>query len=295
VELKPAVSFIITSWNSLPQLKNCLSSIESLCEEDSFPSHEVIVADGGSTDGTYEYLESVSDERTNVLGLKTLHCPNYGWPYSANKGLEEAEGEWVALSNPDIIFTQDFLALWRFAQRSAYGVFSVGLRDTHRTEYRANRRVTFPRMIFIWTRFGKWVDKTFLRRYFVRSFHYDSKVPIFVDHPLSSFILLRRDVIEKIGFLSTKYFLYLADSDYANRLNEAHIPIVHMPNLIFLHEASYSTKLRQFGKFDRLLVDGMIQYARDWSHVSALYAALLLDKGFSRMVKSTQGSSQARL
>jgi GT2 family glycosyltransferase len=265
-------------------LKNCLSSIERLCEESSFPSHEVIIADGGSTDGTQTYLESLDDETRRILGLKTVYCPNYGWPYSANMGLEKAEGDWIALSNPDIIFTHDFLALWRLAEKTAYGVFSVGLRDGYRTDYHANRRVTFLRMIFLWTRFGKWIDKTFLRLYFVRNFHYDSKVPILVDHPLSSFILLRREVIRKVGFLSNKYFLYLADSDYANRLIDAHVLMVHLPNLTFLHEASYSLKLRQVDQFDRLLVDGMIQYARDWSHVSALYAALLLDKSFSRLV-----------
>ncbi len=256
-----------------------------MCGHPSFPSREVIIADGHSTDGTIDYLESIDDEVKEKLHLKVISGPDHGWPYSANMGLARADGNWIALANPDIVFTEDFHKLWNNARTSSYKVFSVGLKDEQGTEYFANRRVTLLRMFFLWTRVGRWVDKKLCRGFFERSFLYHSDGPILVDHPLASFMLLSRDAINRVGFLSNRYFLYLADSDFANRLNEAGIPIVHMSNLTFLHSASYSAKQRSKDKFNELMVHGMIQYARDWSHESFLRLILLADQIFSAMLK----------
>jgi GT2 family glycosyltransferase len=140
-------------------------------------------------------------------------------------------------------------------------------------------------MFFLWTSLGMRLDRKVFRWFFIRSFIYHSKTPIFVEHPLASFMLVKRDVIRKVGFLSNQYFLYLADSDFAKRLNRARIPIVHMGNLGFLHPDSYSVKQRSRQAYDDLMMKGMIQYARDWSHLSILRFILLLDKIFSQTVK----------
>jgi len=265
-------------------LKQCLASIEMLSEDRSFPAHEVIVADGDSNDGTTEYLKTIPELTKLRLNLRALSCPNFGWPYSANEGLKAALGEWIALTNPDLVFTHDFFPLWRFASRTGHQVLSVGLR-TNTGIQSANREVTLSRMFFLWTSLGKWLDRRLFSWYYVKSFYYNfSRLPMYVDHPLASFILIKRDAILKAGFLSNRYFLYLADSDFAKRLTKANIKIVHLGNLTFLHGEGYSIRERSKDAYLRLMKRGMMQYARDWSYPSILQAIFLLDKLFSRAV-----------
>jgi GT2 family glycosyltransferase len=247
------------------------------------------VVDAHSADGTAQFLKSIEGETSERLGLNVLECGNHGWPFSANVGLRSAHGDWIALTNPDIIFTQDFLPLWNLARENKYGVFSVGLRDKNGLE-RANRRVTLTRLFFQSTAVGRWISKKVHLGFFDRTFLYTSQIPIFVEHPLASFMLIHRKVIDQVGFLSNRYFLYFSDSDFANRLNAAHIQIVHLGNLHFLHAGSHSSELRTRKQFDEIYLKGMIQYARDWSHVSVLYLMFLLDRIFNRTLKRGLGS-----
>jgi GT2 family glycosyltransferase len=61
---------LVGSYNRLEQLKITLASIE----KQTRCSHEVIVIDGGSTDGTIEYLQSL-DDVTSVFQGKLLGAP----------------------------------------------------------------------------------------------------------------------------------------------------------------------------------------------------------------------------
>src|SRR6476660_2158600 len=51
------VTIIILTWNGLAYTKGCL---ETLRGRTAFPDYEVVVVDNGSTDGTVEYLRSLS-------------------------------------------------------------------------------------------------------------------------------------------------------------------------------------------------------------------------------------------
>lgn len=59
----PAISILTPVWNGLPYLKECVES--SLSQE--FQDWEMIVADNCSTDGTTEYLRSLTDPRIKVF------------------------------------------------------------------------------------------------------------------------------------------------------------------------------------------------------------------------------------
>jgi glycosyltransferase involved in cell wall biosynthesis len=59
----PPISILTPVWNGLPYIKEC---VESVLSQD-FGDWELIVSDNGSTDGTRDYLDSLSDPRIKVF------------------------------------------------------------------------------------------------------------------------------------------------------------------------------------------------------------------------------------
>lgn len=58
-----SISIICPVWNGLPYLKECVESVL----KQTFKNWEMIISDDGSTDGSREYLDSLSDPRIKVF------------------------------------------------------------------------------------------------------------------------------------------------------------------------------------------------------------------------------------
>jgi glycosyltransferase involved in cell wall biosynthesis len=71
-------------------------AVESVLRQD-FTSLEVVVVDNGSTDGTREALERISDPRVHYRWQEDSGLP----ADSRNKGIQGARGEWIAFLDAD--------------------------------------------------------------------------------------------------------------------------------------------------------------------------------------------------
>src|SRR5687767_10822681 len=91
------LSIITPSYNGLRFLDRAARSI--LSQSGDFEL-EWLVVDGGSTDGTVDYLRAVSDPR-----LRWVSEPDRGQSHAINKGLGMAGGDVVAWLNADDVYT----------------------------------------------------------------------------------------------------------------------------------------------------------------------------------------------
>lgn len=97
-------SFIIPMYNVEKYIKNCLNSI--LCQ--SMQDFEIVVVDDGSTDNSNAI---VNDMSKNHPSIKLIKKPNGGQSTARNRGLQEAQGEYVIfLDSDDFIMSDDFLS-----------------------------------------------------------------------------------------------------------------------------------------------------------------------------------------
>jgi len=63
MSLSPKISIITPVWNGLPYIREC---VESVLKQD-FQNWEMLIGDNASTDGTLDYLDTLSDPRIRVF------------------------------------------------------------------------------------------------------------------------------------------------------------------------------------------------------------------------------------
>ena len=92
------VSIITVVLNNVNGLKRTLESFFS----QTWQAKEIIVIDGGSTDGSQELLASVSSQLSYWCSE-----PDGGIYDAMNKGISHAQGEWICFLNSGDVFADD--------------------------------------------------------------------------------------------------------------------------------------------------------------------------------------------
>lgn len=87
------VSVIIPTWNRANQLKRAIKSVLN----QTLPPLEILVCDDGSTDHTFEIVQSIKDERIKWLSGKHTGLP----AIARNRGIKESKGELIAFLDSD--------------------------------------------------------------------------------------------------------------------------------------------------------------------------------------------------
>jgi glycosyltransferase involved in cell wall biosynthesis len=91
----PLITVIVAVLNRAATVKRCLESIEA----QDYPAKELIVMDGGSTDGTLTLLE---EYRSHMAYFES--ASDRGIYHAWNKALKHACGEWVCFLGADDFF-----------------------------------------------------------------------------------------------------------------------------------------------------------------------------------------------
>lgn len=93
----PKVTVITTAFNAEEYVRESLDSIYS----QTFQDFDIILLDDGSTDGTADILREYTERYPNSVLLSNES--NQGIPYSRNKALLHASGDYIAIHDADDI------------------------------------------------------------------------------------------------------------------------------------------------------------------------------------------------
>ncbi len=88
---RPFFSIVVCSWNSAAFIRDCVQSVL----DQTFASYEIVFVDGGSTDGTLEYIASVPAAKT------VLNDVRGGIANAMNAGIRAAHGQVIAHLHSD--------------------------------------------------------------------------------------------------------------------------------------------------------------------------------------------------
>lgn len=88
------ISFLIPVYNTAPHLVQCIQSLLGQTQ----PPEEIVLVDDGSTDGSGQLCDSLSQRFTSI---KVIHQANGGLSTARNRALQEATGDYVAFLDSD--------------------------------------------------------------------------------------------------------------------------------------------------------------------------------------------------
>jgi len=235
------ISIIIVSYNVRWYLSNALASV--LCAVDGL-THEIIVIDNASTDGSVEMLR----DRFTMVRLITNQT-NVGFAAANNQGLSLAGGKYIVLLNPDTLVQEDsFSSLMQFMDThpragiatckilNADGGFSVDSRHSIPSPMTAFwKQIGLSRLFPNSRRFARY-NLTFL----------DENEIHRVDAISGSFMFLRAETVQQVGKLDEDYFMYCEDVDYCYRVGRAGWDIYYLPVTAIIHYKGESTRKENY-------------------------------------------------
>lgn len=94
----PKISIVIPSYNKVDYVRETLQSVIS----QNYKNLELIVQDGGSTDGTLEIIREYANRYPEIVRLETNK--DKGQAVAINKGFQKATGEILAFINADDLY-----------------------------------------------------------------------------------------------------------------------------------------------------------------------------------------------
>lgn len=101
VQTEPLISVVIPSYN---RGKLILRSVESVLSQ-TYKNLELIVVDDCSTDDTEDVIKNIGDTRIKYVKLEK----NSGACVARNRGIHEADGEYIAFNDSDDVWHKDKL------------------------------------------------------------------------------------------------------------------------------------------------------------------------------------------
>lgn len=230
------LSICIVSWNVKELLNKCLNSI---FEYPPLTEFEVIVADNDSSDGFAEMVGAFFPEIISIRNKKNL-----GFSSANNQCIRISKGKYVLILNPDTeILPGSLAALIKFLdEHPEAGATAPKLLNPDRTLQRSV--LAFPslgamimRLIFIEQ---LWPGNPFTKRYLLPDFDYEKAAEI--DQPMGAAILIRKEVLDKVGLFDEKSFMFFDEVDLCFRIKKAGWKIYFTPSAQLIHHGGSSIK-----------------------------------------------------
>ncbi|WP_405377142.1 glycosyltransferase family 2 protein [Nonlabens sp. Asnod3-A02] len=194
------LSIIILNYNAAAFLELCVYSVMRAVKN---LDAEIIVADNNSTDHSLEMLASVYGDRIKVIA----HKENHGFSKGNNLAVEQAQGEYLCILNPDTIVGEKvFEECLAFAKVEAKaGFLGTQLIDgTGKYLPESKRHVPTPKVAR-----QKMLGND--SNYYFNEVGQNErgKVEVLV----GAFMFCKKDVYEDCGGFDERYFMYGEDID----------------------------------------------------------------------------------
>jgi len=239
------LSVVIVSWNVKELLSGCLESVCSSLQDEGI-EHQVLVVDNASSDGS---PEMVLQQFPQVRLL--ANAANKGFAAANNQALAQTQGRYVVLLNPDTVVRRDALGtLLRFLEQMP-SAGMVGPRLVYGDGRFQHSAFGFPSVAQVFLDFFPLhyrLSESQLNGRYPRSL-YASGHPFEVDHPLGACMMVRRQVVERIGGMDEQFFMYCEEVDWAMRVWRAGWSIYCVPTAEVVHYEGQSTRQFRDGMF----------------------------------------------
>ena len=262
------LSTVIVNYNTRDKLARAL---DSLLEAGGVASHEIIVVDNASTDGSAALV------RERFPSVRLIEPGANRWFSGGNNlGFRAAQGEYVHILNPDTVVLPGALPAMFAALDADPSLGAVTSRMTYddgTLQRNCSRRVTYTDLVLGYTFVGAllpgWRDRRRARMWYAE---WDRESDWDVEIAPGSNILARGDVLRRIGGFDDRLKLYFTEDDLCVRIAAEGCGIRYLAGATIIHDEHASTESIQ-RLATRIYFDDLITYTR--LHFGAARARVL--------------------
>lgn len=237
------VSIIIVNYNTLELTKN---TINSVIEKTKNLKYEIILVDNASVDGSVEFFEK--EYKNKIIFIKNNE--NLGFGKANNKGIEIARGKYVFLLNPDTLLINNAIKiLFDFMENNENcGVCGGNLYDLDMRPMSSfdKKMITYKSLYIkdIIKEIKFRISKKIKRIVKYDNFNYSDK-PCEVKIIIGADMMIRKKVLEKIGFFDEDFFMYHEESELCFRVLKNNFKIYSVPKAKIIHLEGQSSKVKE--------------------------------------------------
>lgn len=266
------LSIITVTHHSRDYIEDLVFSVMMSCFSIHF---EHIIIDNASKDGTAEYIENHFAEHVTLIKNEE----NVGFSRANNQALQIARGRFLLFLNPDMCVKQgnlDHFIQWMDANPDV-GLAGCKLLDPLGKESMDGRPKAFPNLssALLWL---VRLDSLFRRE----QIFLDTQSPQDVEAVKGAFLLVRREVVQKLGWgFDPRYFLLFEDTDLCREVHKLGYRNVYYPDLACIDYISRSFSIKSGKWIYREFTKSMLKYFRKWHPwYQWMCVALLIPLGF---------------
>lgn len=242
------LSIVIVNHNAKDYLRQCLTSLYGFQSSLSF---EIIVVDNKSHDGS---CAMIRQDHPQVHLIENRE--NVGFARGNNIGIKESQGEYILLLNSDTKVVDNAIdKLVAFLDsRPDVAVVTSRLVYRNMTDQGVARMFPTPMNAL----FGRrslltrlFPNNKYSKRYMI-SRRNQSEEPFEVDWVSGACLMVRKKVIEDVGLLDERFFMYWEDADLCFRIKQKKWKIYCIPEAIVIH---FEGKSSQKQKNSRMIIE----------------------------------------
>lgn len=220
----PLVSIVTVNYNQSAATCDMLQSLYA----SGYPNLEVFVVDNASPSDHPEIIKEIFPQIILIQSAKNL-----GFAGGNNLAIRQAKGDYIYLLNNDTIIPEKHINLLLNA-----------LTNEHETGIVCPKIKSFddPNLILFagFTPMSSITVRNKIIGFAEKDFgQHDQRKQSAYAHGAA--MMLKREVIEKVGLMNEQYFLYYEEIDWSVRIRKAGYTIGYIPETYILHKESLST------------------------------------------------------
>jgi len=229
------LEIIIVSYNSLFWLRKTLDSLDRFYLPYSKYNIIITVVDNASTDDTVNVLET-EYRKINLIKSNT----NLGFSAGNNLALKKSNADYIMLLNSDMELTEkskniDSTIEYLESDRNIGMITPKLLLSNGKLDPACHRGE--PSLLDVFFYFSGF-EKLFPKIKFFTKYHMlykDFSTMHEVDAVTGACMLMKNDILEKIGYFDERFFMYSEDMDLCRRFRLAGYKIIYYPDVEIIH------------------------------------------------------------
>lgn len=271
------LSIIIITWNTRELLAACLAALAAEVQRFGAAQVETLVIDNGSTDGSAALVQ----QRFPWVRL-LINPVNLGFARANNQAMQVATGQYLFLLNPDTeLCSQALTTLIQFMETHPQAAVAGAryLNPDGSLQSSCSPAPTLAREG--WRLFH--LDRLYAFGVYPMA-RWDMATPRLVDVVQGAAFLVRRRVLEQVGYFDPAYFMYTEEVDLCRRIRQAGWSIYFVPTACVIHYGGQSTRQAALAMFLQLYRSKILYFRKHHGAIVAfLYKLILFGATLARL------------